>query len=197
MSIGSDAFASCPYLSYINIPKSVTSIGARAFCGDRGLISAIIPFSVISIGDYVFSGCYSLTGVTFMKETPNDIIFSGPYYHDPFPDRKNSILYVPYGCEAVYRNAEYWGEFKDIVEITEKGDTNGDGQITPSDAIMIIYAYFGVGQTGFYLKAADLNGDGQVTPADAIEALYIYFGAGKNNNARGARSTAEDVKEPE
>ena len=70
------------------------------------------------------------------------------------------------------------------------GDVNDDGNVTPADAIMILYHYFGVAQNGFIKEAADLNTDTQVTPADAIEALYRYFGTGKNSNARGARPSS-------
>ena len=61
------------------------------------------------------------------------------------------------------------------------GDANGDGNISPSDAIMILYHYFNVEQNGFNVKAADINGDGLISPADAIEALYLYFNAGISN----------------
>lgn len=65
------------------------------------------------------------------------------------------------------------------------GDVNGDGFVTPSDAIMILYHYFEVNLNGFNEKAADINGDGFITPADAIAALYMYFNAGSSNsNAR-------------
>jgi uncharacterized repeat protein (TIGR02543 family) len=76
------------------------------------------------------------------------------------------------------------------------GDVNGDGKVTPADAIMILYHYFGVTQNGFNEVAADLNGDHKITPADAIETLYKYFGAG-SNGARAIRMTEIGVKEPE
>jgi hypothetical protein len=60
------------------------------------------------------------------------------------------------------------------------GDVNGDGSVTPADAIMILYHYFGVTQNGFILAAADLIDDHAITPADAIEALYIYFRASEH-----------------
>ncbi len=75
------------------------------------------------------------------------------------------------------------------------GDVNGDGKVTPADAIMILYHYFGVQQTNFNVKVADLNGDKDTTPADAIEALYKYFGAG--SGARAIRPTAVDSRDPE
>ena len=74
------------------------------------------------------------------------------------------------------------------------GDVNGDGSVTPADAIMILYKYFGVDQKGFIDAAADVNGDKNISPADAIEALYIYFGVG--NNARALRPR-EGGLEPE
>jgi hypothetical protein len=78
------------------------------------------------------------------------------------------------------------------------GDVNNDGKVTPADAIMILYAYFGVQQTEFNREAADLNGDHAITPADAIEALYRYFGAGSGNgNARSLRPTTNGGQEPE
>ncbi len=57
------------------------------------------------------------------------------------------------------------------------GDVNGDKQVTPSDAIMILYHYFNVEQSGFKVKAADVTGDGNVSPSDAISVLYMYFNA--------------------
>ena len=65
------------------------------------------------------------------------------------------------------------------------GDVNGDYSITPADAIMILYHYFGVAQKGFFKAVADINGDSTISPADAIEALYKYFGV-----SAGARSSS-------
>jgi hypothetical protein len=73
------------------------------------------------------------------------------------------------------------------------GDVNGDGNITPSDAIMILYHYFDAEQNSFNVKAADINGDKAVTPADAIEALYLYFGSESSN----ARTSRNNEKEPQ
>ena len=78
------------------------------------------------------------------------------------------------------------------------GDVNGSGDVTPADAIMILYRYFGVEQNGFIEGAADLNGDGSISPADAIEALYLYFGAATNNNgARATKTATGNVHDPE
>ncbi|MCR5158634.1 MAG: leucine-rich repeat protein [Prevotella sp.] len=70
------------------------------------------------------------------------------------------------------------------------GDVNNSGSVTPADAIMILYHFFGVEQNDFKIAAADLNGDGIISPADAIEALYLYFSGGN-----GARTTRPEQKE--
>ena len=75
-----------------------------------------------------------------------------------------------------------------------KFDVNGDGFVTPSDAIMILYHYFDAEQSGFNAIAADINGDGNISPADAIEALYIYFNVG-SANTRSAK--VDDQLDPQ
>ena len=77
-----------------------------------------------------------------------------------------------------------------------KGDVNSDGKVTPADAIMILYRYFGVDQTGFNESVADVNGDENISPADAIEALYIYFGS-SGGNARTTQPMTDSSLNPE
>ena len=84
-----------------------------------------------------------------------------------------------------------------MITINKKlGDVNSDGSVTPADAIMILYHYFNVVQTGFDNSVADVYRDQNISPADAIEALYIYFGATGNSRQAGNRPAAE-YTEPE
>ena len=142
-SIGINAFSDCPGLTSINvdsgnkrfdsrdncnaiietssntliagcknttIPNSVTSIGDYAFHDCKGLTSIIIPNSVTSIGYAAFFGCSGLTSVTVNLNTPLTIT------EYTFSNRTNAILYVPAGCKAAYEAADYWKEFKEIIE---------------------------------------------------------------------------------
>ena len=64
ITIGTQAFYSCGYLTSVIIPNSVTSIGNFAFYRCLALTSVTIPNSVISIGNSAFENCRELTSVT-------------------------------------------------------------------------------------------------------------------------------------
>ena len=104
------------------IPNSVTSIGEAAFYGCIGLTSVTIPNSVMSIGNFAFSVC-SLTSVTVLNPTPISI----PQY--AFTGREDETLYVPKGSKEAYQAADYWKEFKEIIEI----DVTGIDQIVTNE----------------------------------------------------------------
>ena len=53
------------------------------------------------------------------------------------------------------------------------GDQNGDGVITPADALIVFKCYLGSGPCG---DCADVDGNGSVTPADALCLFKKYLG---------------------
>ena len=63
-SIGYRAFEGCESLQSVTIGNSVTSIGEYAFYGCTSLTSITIPNSVKSIGEWAFCGCTSLQRIT-------------------------------------------------------------------------------------------------------------------------------------
>ena len=72
-SIGSSAFAACPFLTSMTIPDGVTSIGESAFDRCQRLASITIPDGVTSIGISAFYGCSSLTSITI----PDSVTYIG------------------------------------------------------------------------------------------------------------------------
>ena len=66
-SIGEYAFSSCPNLTSVTIPNSVTTIGEFAFNKCSTLTSVTIPNSVTTIEKYAFKGCLNLTSIVIPK----------------------------------------------------------------------------------------------------------------------------------
>ena len=115
-SIAEGAFRGCTELTNIVIPEGVKTIGASAFRGCTGLTSVSLPSTITSIGNYAFSAfdeVYNLTTVSVGMTSPVAIA------SEVFPNRANSILYVPKGSRPAYKTANYWKEFKQIIELED------------------------------------------------------------------------------
>lgn len=111
MNVGEKAFVGCSSLTSISIPNSVTSISEFAFLNCSGLTSISIPNSVTSIGGFAFLNCNNLTSVTVERSVPVSISYG------TFSNCANATLYVPYGSKTKYEAANYWKQFKEIVEM--------------------------------------------------------------------------------
>lgn len=130
----------------ISIDEGTLSIAGYAFLNCEGLISVTIPSSVTSIGYSAFYGCSNLTSVKVDVTVPLSI------NTNTFSNRANATLYVPKGCKAAYEAADYWKEFKEIVEVSPNiefaddnvkalcvanWDTNGDGELNEDEAAAV------------------------------------------------------------
>jgi len=69
--IGASSFAGCDSLTSISLPSAITKIGNGAFYGCESLTSIAIPNGVTSIEDNTFHGCYNLRSVTLPKKLTN------------------------------------------------------------------------------------------------------------------------------
>ena len=102
-----------PSNTSIVLEEGTKGIAYRAFYGCSGLTNITIPNSVTSIGNRAFYGCNGLTSVTMESMTPTEID------ETTFSNRANATLYVPYGNKEAYKSAEFWKDFKEIVEFEE------------------------------------------------------------------------------
>lgn len=132
-------------VKYKEIEYKVTAIDSHAFENCSGITSIIIPSSVTSIGARAFKGCSGLTSVTIGSTTPPNV------YSDSFEGITNSAtLYVPAGSKAAYEAADYWKDFKEIIELpiafadsnvktlcVSNWDTNGDGELSVDEAAAV------------------------------------------------------------
>lgn len=120
---------------------AVTAIAENAFKDNTNVTDITIPASVESIGNDAFSGCTGLKSITMLNETPIDFsesatargkrtrvsassIFDGV-------DMETCILYVPEGSVELYKTAEVWKEFVNILPISTSGIRtilNADGK---------------------------------------------------------------------
>ena len=172
-TLDENAFA-FSYAKKINIPEGITSLPKNAFYYCSKLQSITIPASVQSIGSNAFYYCSSLSYVVMDAAIPIAIP------EDAFPTRANVKLYVPKGSKEAYEAADYWKEFKEIVEIGDYllGDVNGDTEITAQDASLILQYVAGkIELTETQRIAADVNGDTDITAQDA--SLILQYVAGK------------------
>lgn len=132
-SIGNSAFYQCTALTSINIPDGITSIEHHTFYGCEHLTSVNLPDKVTSIGEYAFGYCNRLASINIPEKVTaiGGGAFNGPsaltivkvdvdtplsINEDCFSNRANAALYVPNGCKAAYEAADYWNEFKEIIE---------------------------------------------------------------------------------
>lgn len=146
ISIGGDgAFHSCKMLSSVTLPEGLTYISQVAFRDCPNLTSINLPSSITSLGFWAFAEC-GLNSVIVNWETPMAID------SDPFYSRGAITLYVPVGSKAAYAAADYWSEFKKIVEFTPcinfadenvkaicvaNWDTDGDGELSYEEAAAV------------------------------------------------------------
>ena len=110
--IADRAFSGCSGLKTINIPNSVTSIGKCAFCGDS-ITSVTIGRHVKFIDEYAFSFCQGLTSITSLASIPPSVGDS-IFYH---VDTTTTTLYVPQQSLNLYRVAEQWKDFMNILPL--------------------------------------------------------------------------------
>jgi len=112
-TISNGAFSGCTKLAKVQLPNGLKTIETNAFLRCSNLRKIHIPATVTSIGSYAFSECSKLLKVAVDFSSPltiNSMVFS---------HRKLATLYVPKGCYSAYKNANYWKEFKSIVELTD------------------------------------------------------------------------------
>ena len=131
-SIGPYAFSRCR-IEEVSLPESVRYIDARAFDDCASLRSVMLSAGLDSISPSAFSGCSALRTVRSMRFTPPGIANSNVMDTEnphPYTPGDEVTLYVPKGAAEAYRSAEWWQEFKHIVEV----DVTAVSAITPAQS---------------------------------------------------------------
>ena len=196
-SIGSSAFYQCTALTSINIPDGITSIEHHTFYGCEHLTSVNLPDKVTSIGEYAFGYCNRLASINIPEKVTaiGGGAFNGPsaltivkvdvdtplsINEDCFSNRTNATLYVPSGYKAAYEAADYWNEFKEIIE-TNTVNVGSTGFATYCSPNALDFS--GVSGIKAYVASDFDSGTNtltltRVTEVPAGEGLYIVGTAG-------------------
>lgn len=139
-SIEEGAFRDCKNLKSIKIPGNVKIIGPSVFSGCEQLSNVEIEEGVENIGRYCFANC-QLQNITIPSTVTNignwcfyenQTIHVKCYINPPFDVGEilpivtsNQILYVPYGTKELYKNAQGWNKFQNIIEMEASTGING------------------------------------------------------------------------
>lgn len=130
VKINNNAFRNCTNLRNVDIPRSVTYLGATAFEGCTSLVNCYmdnsqidklhastfvgcsalttvtLPSTLTYVGEWAFHNCGSLIGLYCYATTPPEV------YTGAFDDKSNIRLYVPSSAVAAYQNSTYWQGFR-------------------------------------------------------------------------------------
>ena len=149
----------------MTIGNSVTSIGSGAFWNCSGITKITIPKSVKTIGNKAFA-CNDKLEVYVEWDDPSDETLS--FDQQAFSDNifQQGTLYVPTGTKSLYQQTEPWNNFVNIMESTpsgieeietENGVTIGveGGKITVACAKDAKVEVFGTNGAAVYSGSAD------------------------------------------
>lgn len=127
-TIGEYAFYNCSSLESVMIPHSVTTIEMDAFEECRAIKDLTLGRGLANIASSAFFSCSGLASVTNYAATPQTIHWST---FNGF-DKASCVLYVPDTSVSLYKSAEYWNSFENILPIGAKDSAVLATAVTPA-----------------------------------------------------------------
>ena len=178
--IGQEAF-SAAQLEKVVFLGSPETIGVSAFA-NTNLKTIILPEGVKTIGDFAFSYCNDLTSIT----VPGTVVYIGREAFISWKDIDGDGVAEAYYPATLYVYENSCAHLYAIDNVIPfdiikgyglKGDSDGDGVITVSDALTALrIAAKLTDSTPEMLECCDIDGDGIITAADALAILRLAVG---------------------
>lgn len=154
------------YLTFVEpIQKGNLVDNTFLFGGGLHDSSTVVVSAFSDFGSYLYNGPGTLARITFRvaadapDETVIPLILSNFQNDLSISTASNGSITIVLDCE-------------------NNLDINGDGFVTPGDALMVLKHYLGTERLtdACQLKKADANGDDAITPGDALIILQTYLG---------------------
>lgn len=129
--IGAACFFGSSLMEELTLPDCIMDIDSIAFFNNVSLRKVILPEKLQHFGLGVFANCRSLAQVVAKNpvppytEEPRTLCMGYGRQVSPFNNiMEDAVLYVPKGAKEAYEQAEYWRDFKTIIELEEGADLN-------------------------------------------------------------------------
>lgn len=107
---GTNLFINNKEIQHLKLPSNISKVSAFAFEGCSSIKIIDIPNTLKEIGFGAFRGCKNLTTVNCYAQTPPLIDY------DTFSNCRNIILHVLRGKKSIYKDTQYWKDFKEIID---------------------------------------------------------------------------------
>jgi hypothetical protein len=166
-AIANNAFSNS-YLTNLEIPGTIGSVGDAAFAGCDFLTNVTIDPGVTNLGDYVFNSCYSLESVTI----PNGVTGIGT---SAFNSTSLASITIPNTVTYISSNA-----FADtlLTNIVIPGSviTIGKGAFDPNPLLTGLTMEYGVGNIGYAAFGSCNLGDFTIPASVTNIGAFAFFG---------------------
>jgi len=157
--------------------------------GDNDVvISAGVPYLIKPANDDIVNPTFKNVTITISQLEDND--YTKTSYVDFMPclipskilGTNKNVLYM--GDENKVYNPKndvtinsFRGYFKvaEACPLLNKGDVNGNNQITIADVVVLVNHILGKSSDNFIIQNADINGNGKITIADAVGLVNIIL----------------------
>lgn len=172
-SIGEYAFDHCDFKRVV-LPNSLLYLDRYAFNWCNNLEEVVIGPQKPVFGAQPFVNCAKLK--TFRLYIKDPSVFTGNASSSVFP--AGSVIYVPRGSGASYRNTAYF-EGYEIIEFDDapKGDIDGNGVVNGIDLNTMINFILGKSSpSATQLEIADFDGDGAIDGTDLNQMINTILG---------------------
>lgn len=129
--IGTGCFIFNEAIEELELPDCIMDIDSLAFFGNIKLKKVILPENLQHLGLGTFANCTELSQVVAKSpvppytEEPRVLYMELGRQVSPFNNiMEDAVLYVPQGAKEAYEQAEYWRDFKTIIELEEGANLN-------------------------------------------------------------------------